>query len=129
MENIFKELFLLPSQGVSLSIADAKVDTFILLTKHSWKFFMRFFQPKSQNADYQRPIGLRCHYSNGRFAIYTLQLRENSAILQKDTHENTKSTFKEIDRAFLGALFAREESTHIIIPLILCSSYYTPYYI
>ena len=90
---------------------------------------MRFFKPKSQNADSQRPIKLRRHYSNDRFAIYTLQLRENVVILQKDTHENTKSTFKEIDRAFLGALFAREESTHIIILLILCSSYYTPYYI
>ena len=53
MENIFKELFLLASQGVSLSIADAKVDTFYKLTKHSWNFFARFFNTKSQKADLQ----------------------------------------------------------------------------
>ena len=41
MENIFKELFLLRSQGVSLSIADAKVDTFYILTKHYRDFFSR----------------------------------------------------------------------------------------
>ncbi|MBR5846919.1 MAG: hypothetical protein IKY72_03865, partial [Bacteroidaceae bacterium] len=54
MENIFKELFLQPSQGVSLSIADAKVDTFCKLTKHSRNFFSRFFNEISQYADFQR---------------------------------------------------------------------------
>ena len=55
MENIFKELFLfLPSQEVSLSIADAKVDTFYKLTKHSWNFFTENFNKNLQNADFQR---------------------------------------------------------------------------
>ena len=44
MENIFKELFLLPSQGVSLSIADAKVDTFYILTKRYENFFITIFK-------------------------------------------------------------------------------------
>ena len=38
-----KNSFFLPSQGVSLSIADAKVDTFSKLTKHSWDFFQEKF--------------------------------------------------------------------------------------
>ena len=56
MENIFKELFLSPSQGVSLSIADAKVDTFYKLTKHSWKFFVSFF-----NKNYKSLIFKECN--------------------------------------------------------------------
>ena len=48
------------SQGVSLSIADAKVDTFCKLTKHYAKFFMRNFIQKSQNADSQILLELRC---------------------------------------------------------------------
>ena len=39
MEKLFKELFFLASQGVSLSIADAKVDTFYILTKQYKNFF------------------------------------------------------------------------------------------
>ena len=119
-----KNSFFNQPQGVSLSIADAKVDTFILLTKHSWKFFMRFFKPKSQNADSQRPIKPRYHYGDDRFATYTLQLRENVVILQKDTHENTKSTFKEIDRAFL-ARYLQEKRAHILS----YSSYCAPHII
>ena len=42
------------SQGVSLSIADAKVDTFYKLTKQYWNFFSRFFNEISQYADFQR---------------------------------------------------------------------------
>ena len=38
-----KNSFFLHSQGVSLSIADAKVDTFKLLTKHYWNFFYKNF--------------------------------------------------------------------------------------
>ena len=53
MENIFKELFLQRSQGVSLSIADAKVDTFYILTKHYWDFFSRKMQEKLQSTDFQ----------------------------------------------------------------------------
>ena len=44
MENVFKELFLLASQGVSLSIADAKVDTFYILTKWYEDFFITIFK-------------------------------------------------------------------------------------
>ena len=43
MENIFKELVLLRSQGVSRSIADAKVDTFYKLNKQYKNFFIRNF--------------------------------------------------------------------------------------
>jgi hypothetical protein len=38
---------------VSLSIADAKVDTFQLLTKSYYNFFSRFFEEKSQSTDLQ----------------------------------------------------------------------------
>ena len=38
-----KNSFFLHSQGVSLSIADAKVDTFCKLTKHYNNFFTRKF--------------------------------------------------------------------------------------
>ena len=48
-----KNSFLSPSQGVSLSIADAKVDTFKLLTKQSRDFFSRKIEEKSQLADFQ----------------------------------------------------------------------------
>ena len=52
MENIFKELFLSPSQGVSLSIADAKVDTFCKLTKHYYNFLEDFFNKISKSLIY-----------------------------------------------------------------------------
>ena len=74
MENIFKELFLfLPSQGVSLSIADAKVDTFYKLTKHSWNFFARFFNTKSQKADLQELSNTKNLQKCTQIGIYMLQ--------------------------------------------------------
>ena len=42
-----KNSFFLRSQGVSLSIADAKVDTFYDPTKHYSNFFTRKLQQKS----------------------------------------------------------------------------------
>ena len=65
MENVFKELYFLQPQGVSLSIADAKVDTFQLLTKSYYNFFSSFFQEKSQTTDLQALFFL------GNFKIYT----------------------------------------------------------
>ena len=53
MENVFKELYSYNLKGVSLSIADAKVDTFQLLTKSYYNFFSRFFEEKSQSTDLQ----------------------------------------------------------------------------
>ena len=47
MENIFKELYSYNLKGVSLSIADAKVDTFQLLTKSYYNFFSRKWKEKS----------------------------------------------------------------------------------
>ena len=73
MENIFKELFLLPSQGVSLSIADAKVDTFCKLTKHSRNFFSRFFNEISQYADFQRESWEGIFRKDRKIGIYMLQ--------------------------------------------------------
>jgi len=46
-----KNSFLLQSQGVSLSIADAKVDTFNLTTKQTSKFFRDIFKGFLQMAD------------------------------------------------------------------------------
>mgnify|MGYP003308454184 CR=1 FL=1 len=65
MENIFKELYFLQPQGVSLSIADAKVDTFQLLTKSYYNFFSRKCKEKSQTTDFQILFFL------GNFKIYT----------------------------------------------------------
>jgi len=48
-----KNSFLLQSQGVSLSIADAKVDTFNLTTKQTSKFFRDIFKEILQKADLQ----------------------------------------------------------------------------
>ena len=48
-----KNSFFTQPQGVSLSIADAKVDTFQLLTKQSGDFFSRKIEEKSQLADFQ----------------------------------------------------------------------------
>ena len=85
MENIFKELFLLPSQGVSLSIADAKVDTFILLTKHYHNFFTRFFNNKSQNADLQTKLRNDGSEKHMDFARYMLQ---NMKFLKKYSYSS-----------------------------------------
>ena len=73
MENIFKELFLSPSQGVSLSIADAKVDTFYKLTKHSKNFFVIIFKQKSQKADFQTELTKGTLDTVVRIATYMLQ--------------------------------------------------------
>ena len=48
-----KNSFFTQPQGVSLSIADAKVDTFKLLAKQSGDFFSRKIEEKSQLADFQ----------------------------------------------------------------------------
>ena len=48
-----KNSLLLQSQGVSLSIADAKVDTFNLTTKQTSKFFRDIFKEILQMADLQ----------------------------------------------------------------------------
>ena len=49
-----KNSFFSRSQGVSLSIADAKVDTFNDPTKHYGNFFTTIFTRKSQCADLQQ---------------------------------------------------------------------------
>ena len=82
MENIFKELFLSPSQGVSLSIADAKVDTFYKLTKHYWNFFTRKFTTKAQCTDLQELHNAGIFNNRWRIGIYMLQnmkIRKNAA--------------------------------------------------
>ena len=68
-----KNSFLSPSQGVSLSIADAKVDTFCKLTKHSRNFFSRFFNEISQYADFQRESWEGNFQEGGEIGIYMLQ--------------------------------------------------------
>ena len=73
MENIFKELFLQRSQGVSLSIADAKVDTFYILTKHYYYFFLEKIQEKSQCTDFQAWRILGIFKSLGEIDKYMLQ--------------------------------------------------------
>ena len=65
MENVFKELYSYNLKGVSLSIADAKVDTFQLLTKSYYNFFSRKCKEKSQSTDLQALFFL------GNFKIYT----------------------------------------------------------
>ena len=68
-----KNSFFQPSQGVSLSIADAKVDTFCKLTKHSRNFFSRFFNGFPQYADFQRE-SLKGDFREDReIVIYMLQ--------------------------------------------------------
>ena len=68
-----KNSFFNQPQGVSLSIADAKVDTFILLTKHSWKFFTDFFNRKSQKIDLQYQKETPKSTRTNGFANHTLQ--------------------------------------------------------
>jgi len=48
-----KNSFFNQTQGVSLSIADAKVDTLNKLTKSYSNFFMRKFKQKTQYTDLQ----------------------------------------------------------------------------
>jgi len=57
-----KNSFLLQSQGVSLSIADAKVDTFNLTTKQTSKFFRGIFKGFLQMADLQ---------DTGKYTLFT----------------------------------------------------------
>ena len=68
-----KNSFFQPSQGVSLSIADAKVDTFCKLTKHSRNFFSRFFNEISQYADFQRESWDGNFREDRKIGIYMLQ--------------------------------------------------------
>ena len=68
-----KNSFFQPSQGVSLSIADAKVDTFCKLTKHSRNFFSRFFNEISQYADFQRESWEGFFREDRKIGIYMLQ--------------------------------------------------------
>ncbi|MBR5847556.1 MAG: hypothetical protein IKY72_07160, partial [Bacteroidaceae bacterium] len=68
-----KNSFFQPSQGVSLSIADAKVDTFCKLTKHSRNFFSRFFNEISQCADFQRESREGIFREDRKIGIYMLQ--------------------------------------------------------
>ena len=63
MEKLFKELFLFRNLKVSLSIADAKVDTFQLLTKHYYNFFLRKIQHFPQIADFQYPLKIDTFYN------------------------------------------------------------------
>ena len=63
----------MPSKGVSLSIADAKVDTFRKLTKLSWNFFVRNFKQKSQKADFQRMSQQKLFNDYLQFGMYMLQ--------------------------------------------------------
>ena len=63
---------------MSLSIADAKVDTFKLLTKHYENFFMGKFTPKSQTADSQETADYTIINNYDKIDIYVLQNMENS---------------------------------------------------
>ena len=76
MEKLFKELFFLASQGVSLSIADAKVDTFYVLTKQYKNFFKRKFKQFSQVADFQYRVILEHFEQLPQFDISALQCIE-----------------------------------------------------
>ena len=68
-----KNSFFLRSQGVSLSIADAKVDTFCKPTKHYWNFFITIFTRNSQYADLQA-WRERGDFNGGKgIGIYMLQ--------------------------------------------------------
>ena len=58
---------------MSLSIADAKVDTFCKLTKHSRNFFSRFFNEISQYADFQRESWDGNFREDRKIGIYMLQ--------------------------------------------------------
>ena len=64
---------------MSLSIADAKVDTFYKLTKHSWNFFARFFNTKSQKADLQELSNTKNLQKCTQIGIYMLQNIKNSS--------------------------------------------------
>ena len=58
---------------MSLSIADAKVETFYILTKHYCHFFLRNLQEKIQVADFQHMPILRFFNKYEHFDKYMLQ--------------------------------------------------------
>ena len=82
-----KNSFFQPSQGVSLSIADAKVDTFYKLTKHSWNFFSRFFNEISQYADFQMVSREGSFREDRKIDIYMLQNMVFGGILRFQGYE------------------------------------------
>ena len=95
MENIFKELFLQRSQGVSLSIADAKVDTFYILTKHYYHFFSEKIQEISQCADFQAWRILGIFENLEEIDKYMLQNIKIEQFLKNECKgENSKKTTK-----------------------------------
>ena len=83
MENVFKELFLLRSQGVSLSIADAKVDTFYILAKHYCHFFLPKCEEKSQVSDFQETCILGVFKIYKEIDKYMLQNMKNRRFWKK----------------------------------------------
>jgi hypothetical protein len=98
MENVFKELYSYNLKGVSLSIADAKVDTFQLLTKSYYNFFSRFFEEKSQSTDLQALHILGYFNIYGRIDKYMLQNIKNERFcnemcMKTKTQENIEITF------------------------------------
>jgi hypothetical protein len=83
---------------VSLSIADAKVDTFQLLTKSYYNFFSRFFEEKSQSTDLQALHILGYFNIYGRIDKYMLQNIKNERFcnemcMKTKTQGNIEITF------------------------------------
>ena len=85
-----RTLFLQP-QGVSLSIADAKVDTFQLLTKSYYNFFSRFFEEKSQSTDLQALHVLGYFNIYDWIDKYMLQNIKKRTVLQWNVYEDKNS--------------------------------------
>ena len=78
-----KNSFFSRSQGVSLSIADAKVDTFNDPTKHYGNFFTTIFTRKSQCADLQQCRRGRNFNSLEGIGICMLQNMEKAKTIHK----------------------------------------------
>ena len=91
-----KNSFFLHSKGVSLSIADAKVDTFYKLTKHYWNFFVRIFKRKSQNTDFQIQHKIARSPHRPTFVIHTLQKHtQTHKIVLKGPHRQKNRNYKK----------------------------------
>ena len=117
MENIFKELFLKRSQGVSLSIADAKVDTFYILTKHYYYFFLEKIQEKSHCADFQAWRILEIFKNLEEIDKYMLQNIKIERFLEKNEckSENSRKTTKFPYSAKKSASNARSIINHGVL--------------
>ena len=83
MENVFKELYSYNLKGVSLSIADAKVDTFYIPAKHYCHFFYQKCEGKSQNTDFQETCILEIFKFYKEIDKYMLQNMKNRRFWKK----------------------------------------------